>query len=304
MGRQEERKRMVLPVKVHGSNARGEPFSEMGCVTDISQNGARIEGAQCIKNVNEIITLEHQGARVQFRVAWVGEAGTRLAGTAGLQTLLPQKVMFGIELPPPGPDSFDPTIPHGVLDRPSGAIERPSGIIDRRVIERRHQQERRKSPRYKCTGSAEMRKDGAGLAIWGKVSDLCVGGCYVEISAPLPVDTPLDVILSVCDEQLRTRALVRSNHPGFGMGMRFVEPAPEQAEILARIIQRLAGGVPPPKSKIEAPAARPAVPVAAVLQPLIDWFRTHETLSRADFLRLIQPKKAEEPKTAEVAVAH
>lgn len=290
MGRLEQRKRIVVPVKVHGTNARGEPFTEVACITDLSQSGARIEGAQCVTNVNEIITLEHQGHRVQFRVAWVGEPRTRLAGTAGLQSLMPHKVLFGIELPAPGPDGFDPNLPHG-------GTERPSGIIDRRVIERRQQPDRRKTPRYKCSGSAELRKEGAEYAAWGKVSDLCVGGCYIELSAPMPVDTPLELNLSVCDESIHAKGVVRSNHPGFGMGVQFLDISTEQAEVLGRVVARLAGGMPPPKPKIEAPSVQPVGP-PPVLEPLVQWFRTHETLSREDFLRLIDLRRKEERKIA------
>ena len=292
----------MLPVKVHGSNARGEPFSEVACVTDISQNGARLEGAQCVKNLNEIITLEHEGCRVQFRVAWVGEPGTRLAGSAGLQTLTPQRVMFGLELPPPGPDSFDPTLPHGALDRATGVVERPSGIIDRRVVERRHQSERRKFPRYKCSGSAELRRHGTEMAAWGKISDICQGGCYVELTSPLPVDTAVDVVLNVCDQTVRTRGIVRSNHPGFGMGVQFLETQPDHAALLSEVILRLAGGTPPPKARVVAPPAPVAHPPesipAAALGPLVTWFRTHETLSRDDFVRLIEERKADQQRIA------
>ena len=285
MGRLEQRKRIVVPVKVHGTNVRGEPFTEVACITDLSQSGARLEGAQCVTNVNEIITLEYQSHKVQFRVAWVGEPRTRMAGTAGLQSLMPHKVLFGIELPPPGADTFDPNLPHG-------ATERPSGIIDRRVIERRQQPDRRKMPRYKCTGSAELRKEGAEYAAWGKVSDICTGGCYVELSAPMPVDTPVELNLNVCDESIHAKGAVRSHHPGFGMGIQFLDITAEQSEVLTRVVARLAGGVPPPKPKIEAPAIRPPAP-PSVLEPLVQWFRTHETLSREDFLRLLEPRKEE-----------
>lgn len=297
MGRQELRQRIVLPVKVHGTNARGEPFTEMACVTDISQNGARIEGAQCLKNLNEIVTLEHQGAKLQFRVAWIGEAGTLQAGHAGLQTLVPQRVMFGLELPAPGPDSFDPNLPHG-------RASRTSGVIDRRVTERRHQSERRRHPRYKCSGAAEIRLAGTQLVTWARASDLCLGGCYVELSSPMPIDTPLLVTITICDEKMTTPAAVRSNHPGFGMGLQFHDTTPDQLEVLKTVVGRLAGGVPPAKAKVVAPsaaAARPA-PQPAALQALVDWFRNHETMTRADFLRLIE-HKPEEPKPADIALA-
>lgn len=282
MTRQEHRERIVLPVKVHGSNAKGEPFAEMACVTDVSRNGARLEGVQAPAHVNQIITLENEGQQLKFRVAWVGEAGTRMAGCIGLQSLEPMTRFFSIELPPAGPDSFDPNLPHlGARDT--------TGVIDRRVTERRQQVERRRWPRYKCSGAVEIRIVGTQLVTWGRASDVCLGGCYVELSSPFPLETPLELIITIGEEKVRTRAMVRSHHPGFGMGMAFVETAPEEMEALKRIIAILSGVVPAPAPKV-VPIGPPGVrqPAAAALEAIVKWFGTHENLNRADFLRLIE----------------
>ncbi len=296
MPRREQRERIVLPVLVHGSNARGEPLSETGCVTDASQNGARVEGVQCLTHINEIITLEHEGQQIKFRVAWIGETGTRMAGCAGLQSLEPLKKLFHIELAPPGPDSFDPTLPHG-------ASTGTTGVIDRRVVERRQQEERRRWPRYKCTGTVEVRLEGAAGGVWAKVSDICLGGCYAELMSPFAVDTRVELTFTVLEQQVRTKGLVRSHHPGFGMGIAFADMAADQMASLQHIIARLSGaatGAPAPKP-VPAPAPTP-IPAATragqtgpslVLDAVVKWFAQHETLSRADFLKLIQQKKEE-----------
>lgn len=280
MPRQEQRDRIVLPVKLHGSNARGEPYVEMACVTDVSRNGARLEGVQCPTHVNQIIILEHGGQQVRFRVAWVGEHGTRMAGCIGLHSLHPMTHLFGRELPPPGPDSFDPNQPHlGARDT--------TGVLDRRVTERRQQVERRRHPRYKCSGAMEIRLAGTQLTTWARSSDICMGGCYAELSSPFPLNTPLELTITVGEEKVRTRALVRSHHPGFGMGLAFVETAPDQMDVLKRIIAVLSGAAAPAKV---VPIAPPAVrqPPAIALEAIVKWFGTHETLSREEFLRLIE----------------
>lgn len=282
VARREQRERIVLPVKVHGSNARGEPFAAMACVTDFSQNGARLEGVQCVTHVNEVISLEHEGQWMKFRVAWVGEPGTRMAGCLGLQSLEPIKKLFGVELPPPGPDTFDPTQPHD--------LRATTGVLDRRVQERRQQEERRRHPRFKCGGSVEIRIAGTQLVTWARISDICLGGCYTELSSPFPVDTPVELTLNVGEERVRTRAVVRSHHPGFGMGIAFVETAPQQIEALKRIVAVLSGAVPAATPKvvpIAAPGPRPAA-AAATLEEIVKWFGTHDTLTRADFLHLVE----------------
>jgi len=295
MASQEQRERTMLPVKVHGSNARGQPYSEMAYVTALSQNGVRLEGAQCVAQLNEIITLEHQDHKVQFRVLWIGDPGTRLAGSAGLQTLRPMRVMFGVELPPPGPDTFDPTIP------PGAPPQSASGVFDRRVVLRRLDEERRKFPRYRCTGSAELRSAGSEFNAWGKLSDISMGGCYVETASPLPVGTEVEGTVSIGDQTISTRGGVRSSHPGVGMGIEFLDLAPDQKEALSRVIEVLSGGVPPPRPKIVTPPPAPVRPAPSpavpALEPLVQWFLTHETLNRTDFLRLIEQRKEDEQKS-------
>ncbi len=282
MVRREQRERIVLPVKVHGSNARGEPFAAMACVTDFSQNGARLEGVQCVAHVNEIISLEHENQWMKFRVAWVGEPGTRMAGCLGLHSLEPMKKFFGLEVPPPGPDTFDPNQPHDP--------RATSGVLDRRVLERRQQEERRRHPRYKCSGAVEIRISGTQLVTWARISDICLGGCYAELSSPFPVDTAIELTINVGEERVRTHAVVRSHHPGFGMGIAFVETAPEQIAVLKRIVAVLSGAVPAPPPKVVpiAPSGpRPAAPASA-LEAIVKWFGTHDTLSRQEFLKLIE----------------
>lgn len=283
MARREQRERLVLPVKVHGSNARGEPFAAMACVTDFSRNGARLEGVQCVARANEIISLEHDGQWMKFRVAWVGEPGTRMAGCLGLQSLEPIRKLFGMEAPPPGPDTFDPTQPHDL--RPT------TGVLDRRVQERRQQEERRRYPRYKCSGAVEIRIAGTQLVTWARISDICLGGCYAELSSPFPVDTAIEMSINVGEERVQTRAVVRSHHPGFGMGIAFVETTPQQIEALQRIVAVLSGAAPaaPPKVvPIAGPSPRPPVAPATALEAIVKWFGTHETLSRQEFLKLIE----------------
>ncbi len=281
MARQEQRDRMVLPVKVHGSNVRGEPFAEMACVTEVSRHGARLEGVHFPAHLNQIISLEHERQQRRFRVAWVGEAGTRIAGCIGLHSLEPMTSFFGMELPPPGPDSFDP-------NRPPLEGRATTGVLDRRVLERRQQEERRRHPRLKCNGSVEIHLVGTQLVTWGRVSDICLGGCYAELSSPFPMDTALELIVNVGEERVRTRAVVRSHHPGFGMGIAFVETPPQQTEALKRIIAVLSGAVPAPAKVVSIAPVTAHPPAPPALDAIVKWFGTHETLSRAEFLQLVE----------------
>ena len=45
--------------------------------------------------------------------------------------------------------------------------------------------ERRKYPRLKCVNSIELRAHGDEAPIWGKATDLSLGGCFIEMPIPL-----------------------------------------------------------------------------------------------------------------------
>jgi hypothetical protein len=46
--------------------------------------------------------------------------------------------------------------------------------------------EKRRSPRYKCEGSAEICEDGRAVRTWATFSDISLHGCYVEAQATYP----------------------------------------------------------------------------------------------------------------------
>jgi len=116
-----------------------------------------------------------------------------------------------------------------------------------------------------------------------------MGGCYVELSSPFPLETPLELTITIGEEKVRTRALVRSHHPGFGMGLAFVETAPQEIEALKRVIAILSGAAPATAKKVvPIAAAGQRQPAATALEAVVKWFGTHENLSRAEFLRLIE----------------
>ena len=53
--------------------------------------------------------------------------------------------------------------------------------------------ERRRSPRYKCSGSAQFRVEGSDVHAWGTVTDVSQNGCYLELMATFPVGAIVDL---------------------------------------------------------------------------------------------------------------
>ena len=74
------------------------------------------------------------------------------------------------------------------------------------------------------------------------VSDISVGGCYLETRTTLPPETRLQLALRINEFETSGTAEVRSCHPGMGMGVAFREMTPENREQLENIIEALCPG--------------------------------------------------------------
>jgi DNA-binding response OmpR family regulator len=63
-----------------------------------------------------------------------------------------------------------------------------------------------------------------------KLSDLSLGGCYIETESPFPRQTNIDLCLKAADLEVHARGIVRVMHPGHGMGVEFAAHSRAQVE--------------------------------------------------------------------------
>jgi hypothetical protein len=205
--RREARKSLSLPVRIFGTDRGGRIFSENVTAAEVSQNGAKLTGVRTALRVDEIIGLTYGKSKVHFKVKWAGEPGSPREGEIGLLNLTPEKPLWDFALPSAAVDDF-----------------------------RFANKDRRQSARVKCSISAELHPVGQPV-IWGKVSDLSLGGCFLEMPIPLPVNTKFEVALWLGETKLRLKGEVASSSPGFGIGVRFTNISPESQESLRRHMQ-------------------------------------------------------------------
>jgi len=99
-------------------------------------------------------------------------------------------------------------------------------------------EDRRRFPRYPCTGQAEILQKGKRWG-WGKVSDISRGGCYIETMHPLSTGTEAQIRLTIAGILLEIVGNVVSSDPMFGMGMDFVVVPTEQWNKLPQIIEKV-----------------------------------------------------------------
>jgi DNA-binding response OmpR family regulator len=72
-----------------------------------------------------------------------------------------------------------------------------------------------------------------------KLTDLSLGGCYVETDSPFPEYALVDLCLKTEEMAVHTEGMVRVTHPGQGMGVEFPSRTPEQRAQVGNLISLL-----------------------------------------------------------------
>jgi hypothetical protein len=154
--------------------------------------------------------------------------------------------------------------------------------------------ERRRSPRYKCEGSAEFRVGGSDVRTWGTFTDISMNGCYVEMTATFPVGSIVDLGLELKGLRARVSGEVRVSYPLLGMGIAFRDVSAEDHLGLEEMIEQL-NPLRAVKRNAEPEEMKPvgtAMPVvldpAAALRALTEFFETRGLLTKEEFVRVLR----------------
>jgi hypothetical protein len=159
-----------------------------------------------------------------------------------------------------------------------------------------HGANKRRSPRYKCEGSVQIREQGKDVHTWATFNDISLHGCYVEAQATYPAGTVLQLRLDANDIRIETMGKVRVNYPYLGMGIAFVDLSEENVARLRQLLWSITRGsaIMGPGIASTLPSATPlsALPQItnpqAALQELTDFFEHRQMLMREDFLRILK----------------
>lgn len=137
-----------------------------------------------------------------------------------------------------------------------------------------------------------------------KLTDLSLGGCYVETTAPFPERALIDLCLKTEELEVHTEGMVRVAHPGFGMGVEFPSRTAEQRAQVANLIDFLRQGPAVMPQLIISPRAlvadlaqfEPADQQTAespedLEDPLLDLLRRGASLQQDDFLSELKQQR-------------
>jgi hypothetical protein len=167
----------------------------------------------------------------------------------------------------------------------NAAIQKKSGPPDKR-----------KSPRYKCNGSARIQEIGSATSTWATFADISMHGCYVETATPLRSGTRLSLKLDANGIRVEATGEVRVVYPGLGMGVFFTAISDEARERLHEVVRSLAPAsvivtsrVAPRNSPLPATDARGAVAnPGAVVQAIQNFFKDRHVMGREEFLKILR----------------
>lgn len=95
--RRETRVDTVLPVRIWGVDTYCRPFMQLASVRNISSLGAVLQNVRAQIRPGEIVDVQYEGVKAQFRVIWSGKAGTIEAGEVGLERLPEEPLIWSVD---------------------------------------------------------------------------------------------------------------------------------------------------------------------------------------------------------------
>ena len=144
-----------------------------------------------------------------------------------------------------------------------------------------------------------------------KLTDLSLGGCYVQTESPFPQSSAVDLCLRASGMEIHTEGLVRVMHPGHGMGIEFPARTEEQRKSVGDFIEFLTGQPGATPQLETSPRSLVANTVdlnqtrdgADAEDPLLELLRTGNSLDEEAFLAELhrQRSPAEDSQSMDVS---
>src|ERR1041384_2095681 len=133
-----------------------------------------------------------------------------------------------------------------------------------------------------------------------KLTDLSLGGCYVETQSPFPERVSVVLCLKLSNMEVQCEGVVRVMHPGLGMGIVFASHTQEQRDQVHRFIDFLTSrpGTAPELQVLPGTAGIMTVSDDVLDtgsnefdDPLLELLHNHENLSQEEFLGEVRQQR-------------
>jgi PilZ domain len=155
------------------------------------------------------------------------------------------------------------------------------------------QSDRRQHPRFPFTASVEAIEPQSRAKIKARISDIGLGGCYVDTINPFAVGTVIKIRLTKDKVTFEADAKVIFSQVGMGMGVAFISAMPRQLRIFQKWLNEIASKS---LTELELPGGTESDVVAAnsvknpdfVLRELLIALMQKGVLSEAEGKELLQ----------------
>jgi CheY-like chemotaxis protein len=134
-----------------------------------------------------------------------------------------------------------------------------------------------------------------------KLTDLSVGGCYVETESPFPERAGITLTLRAEGMEVQADGSVRVAHPAYGMGIEFATRTAEDRAHVTKFIEFLSsrpGTLPEllitPRVLTGDNHDTAASETEEMDDPLLELLRGHESMSQEDFLQALRQQRNSE----------
>jgi hypothetical protein len=182
----------------------------------------------------------------------------------------------------PAPTSAD-KVPRTARTRLAGAIAPGSA-------------DKRRSPRYRFQGSAQLRESATGVTTWTNFTDIGLYGCYVEAAATHRVGVVLGLKLEANGFRVEATGEVSAAYPNLGMGISFTKMTEENREHLRELVRSIsrpsvilgAGDAMPAPSTLRPEGSPQVANPGAALQAMVNFFEDRHMMGREEFLRILR----------------
>jgi hypothetical protein len=203
--RREKRIEQRVPVRVWGMDNQKKAFVQPTTTLDVSSMGARIDNLNRWSEPGETIGIGCGPEKARYKIVWVGTEGQRV-GQVGVKCLERGKITWN-------PDA-----------KPKVAMTRQE-----------RENERRRQARYDVLGGIHLRQPDKNVAIFGKLTQISMGGCFFRTANPIAVGTPVTFEAGANFLQFSATGKILSVY-GDGMSLVFDEIRPDQLEGLKLLI--------------------------------------------------------------------
>jgi hypothetical protein len=197
-----------LMVAIFGMDSESKPFFQHALAKDFSRRSALLEGVEYRLKPGEIVGIQHKKHRARARVLWVCEIGETRQYKVSIHLVAAE-------------------------DCPWEDIESNANSFSARKRGR----ERRREPRAAVVVGVDLSKKPQGGIIRTHSSDLSPNGCYLETAWPLSIGTEVSLAMWLEGTRVNATAIVRTSHPGTGMGLEFTGLTPEEQERVKEFLQ-------------------------------------------------------------------